>query len=46
MRAMAQRCRELSQIAVNPEVKAQLIEWIGDFEEEAETIEAETEGKS
>ena len=46
MRALAQRCRELSRVAVNPEVRAQLVEWIDDFEQEAETIEAETEGKS
>jgi hypothetical protein len=39
LRAMAQRCRELNQIAINPEVKAQLLEWMQDFETEA--IEAE-----
>ena len=41
--AMAQRCRELSRVAINPEVKAQLLEWIDDFETEAKTIEAEAD---
>jgi hypothetical protein len=43
MRALAQRCRELSRIATDPEIKEQLVEWIDDFETEAEAIEADAE---
>ena len=40
---MAQRCRELYQEAVKPEVKAQLLEWIDDFESEAAVPETQAE---
>jgi type VI protein secretion system component VasF len=39
LRGMAQRCRDLYQEAVEPEVKAQLLEWIDDFESEAAAAE-------
>jgi len=38
-RALAQRCRDLLQIAVRSEVKEQLRQWIDDFEDEAEALE-------
>jgi hypothetical protein len=38
-RALAQRCRDLLQIAVRSEVKEQLRQWIDDFEDEAEAME-------
>jgi hypothetical protein len=38
-RAMAQRCRDLLRIAVRPEVKEQLHEWVEDFEAEAKALE-------
>ena len=38
-RAMAQRCRDLLLIAVRPEVKEQLRQWVDDFENEAEAME-------
>ena len=40
LRALAQRCRELNRIAVDPEVKAQLLEWMEVFEIEATEAEA------
>jgi hypothetical protein len=43
LRGMAQRCRELYQEAVKPEVKAQLLEWIDDFESEAAVPETQAE---
>jgi len=36
---MARRCRELYRIAAKPEIKAQLHEWIADFEAEAKQRE-------
>ena len=36
---MAQRCRDLLRIAVRPEVKEQLCEWVEDFEAEAKALE-------
>jgi hypothetical protein len=39
LRALAQRCRELLRVATVPEVRAQLRDWIDDFEAEAEAIE-------
>ena len=36
---MAQRCRDLLRIAVRPEVKEQLREWVEDFEAEAKALE-------
>ena len=38
-RALAQRCRDLLQIAVRSEVKEQLRQWVDDFEDEAEALE-------
>ena len=38
-RAQAQRCRELSRIAVRSEVREQLRQWVDDFEAEAEAVE-------
>ena len=38
-RALAQRCRDLSQIATLSEVREQLREWVDDFEAEAEAAE-------
>jgi hypothetical protein len=38
-RALAQRCRDLLRIAVRPEVKEQLRQWVDDFEDEAEATE-------
>jgi hypothetical protein len=38
-RALAQRCRELSQITARSEVREQLREWIEDFEAEAKAAE-------
>ncbi len=35
LRAITRRCRDLYLIAVKPETKAQLREWIADFEAEA-----------
>jgi hypothetical protein len=35
LRAMALRCRELYRITVKPDTKAQLRQWIDDFEAEA-----------
>ena len=39
----AVRCRELDRIAVNPEIKAQLREWVGDLEAEATEYERSRE---
>jgi hypothetical protein len=36
---MAQRCRDLLRLAVRPEVKEQLREWVEDFEAEAKALE-------
>ena len=36
---LAQRCRDLSQIAALSEVREQLREWVDDFEAEAEAVE-------
>jgi hypothetical protein len=36
LRALAQRSRELLRVATAPEIKAQLRDWIEDFEAEAE----------
>jgi transposase-like protein len=38
-RSLAQRCRELSQIAARLDVREQLREWIDDFEAEAKAAE-------
>ena len=38
-RSLAQRCRELSQIAAGLDVREQLREWIDDFEAEAKAAE-------
>ena len=38
-RALADRCRELSRIAVRDDVRDQLREWVHDFEAEAEAAE-------
>jgi hypothetical protein len=38
-RALAQRCRKLSQIATRSEVRVQLRQWVDDFEAEAEAAE-------
>ncbi len=38
-RALAQRCRDLSQIATGLEVRKQLHEWVADLEAEAEAVE-------
>ncbi len=38
-RALAQRCRELSQTAALLEVREQLREWVDDFEAEAKAVE-------
>ena len=38
-RALAQRCRDLIQIATRSEVREQLREWVDDFEAEAEAAE-------
>jgi HPt (histidine-containing phosphotransfer) domain-containing protein len=39
-RALAQRCRDLSQIAAGLEVREQLHEWVDDLEDEAEAVES------
>jgi hypothetical protein len=38
-RAQAQRCRELSVVAVRSEVREQLRQWVDDFEAEAKALE-------
>jgi hypothetical protein len=38
-RAQAQRCRELSIIAVGLEVREQPRQWVDDFEADAEAVE-------
>ena len=40
-RAQAQRCRELSRVAIRSEVKEQLRQWVDDFEAEAEALACE-----
>jgi hypothetical protein len=45
-RALAQRCRDLLQVAVRPEVKEQLREWVVDFENEAEALEGRCSGRT
>ena len=39
LRALAQRCRDLSQIAAGLEVREQLHEWVDDLEAEVEAVE-------
>ena len=39
-RALAQRCRDLLRIAVRSELKEQLRQWVVDFEDEADAMEA------
>lgn len=36
LKALAERCRELQRVAMQPEVRQQLREWEQDFEAEAE----------
>ena len=38
-RALADRCRELSRIAVRDDVRDQLREWVHDSEAESEAVE-------
>ena len=38
-RALAQRCRDLSQIAARLELREQLREWVDDLEAEAEAAD-------
>ena len=38
-RALAERCRELSRVAVRDDVRQQLCQWENDFEAEAEATE-------
>ena len=38
-RALAERCRELHQIAVREEVRVQLRQWADDFDAEAKAAE-------
>jgi hypothetical protein len=42
-RAMAERCRELSRVAVRDDVRRQLRQWERDFEAEAEAVEKRRE---
>lgn len=39
LRAMADRCRDLLRIADRQEVRDQLRQWVGDFEDEADAME-------
>ena len=38
-RGLADRCRELSRVAVRDDIRQQLRQWVDDFEAEAEAIE-------
>jgi hypothetical protein len=37
--ALADRCRELARVAVRNDIREQLLQWIHDFEVEAEAAE-------
>ena len=37
--ALAQRCRDLLLSAVRPDVQEQLLQWVEDFEDDAEAME-------
>jgi len=43
-RALAERCRELTRVAVRDDVRRQLRQWSEDFEAEADAAEEKTRG--
>ncbi len=44
LREMAERCRELLNRSIAPEI-AELTEWVEEFEEEAKNLERSEEGR-